>query len=75
MHPIPLFGPVGPELLIVIFLIVLLFGVRKIPNLGRSTGEAIGEFKKGRQELEEELQDNPETEQDSETVTNDANNA
>lgn len=61
---IPLFGPVGPEMLIILLVLVLLFGANKIPKLARSTGEAMGEFKKGREEIEEELNEaaNPGTE-------------
>ena len=49
--------PGGPELIIVLFVLVLLFGANKIPKLARSTGQAMGEFRKGRQEVEEELDD------------------
>ncbi|MFQ3476334.1 twin-arginine translocase TatA/TatE family subunit [Halonotius sp. F2-221B] len=52
---LPLFGPVGPEMLIILLVLVLLFGANKIPKLARSTGEAMGEFKKGREEIEKEL--------------------
>lgn len=42
----------------IIFLIaVLLFGANKIPKLARSSGQAIGEFKRGREELEDELRE------------------
>jgi sec-independent protein translocase protein TatA len=56
---VPLFPglPGGPELLIVLFVLVLLFGANKIPKLARSTGQAMGEFKRGREEIEEELQE------------------
>ncbi len=47
--------PGGPELLIVLALAVLLFGASKLPKLARASGEAIGEFQKGRAELENEL--------------------
>ncbi len=55
----PMFiGGLGPVELGVIFLIaVLLFGANKIPQLARSTGEAMGEFKKGREEVERELEE------------------
>ena len=54
----PLFAiPGGPELLVVLLLAVLLFGANKIPKLARSTGEAMGEFQKGREEVEQELQE------------------
>ncbi|WP_435069563.1 Sec-independent protein translocase subunit TatA/TatB [Haloplanus sp. C73] len=59
---VPLFPglPGGPELLIVLFVLVLLFGANKIPKLARSTGQAMGEFKRGREELEQELQEGSE---------------
>ena len=59
----PLFVPTpgGPELLIILFIAVLLFGASKIPKLARSTGEAMGEFKKGREKAEKELEEMRET--------------
>jgi twin arginine-targeting protein translocase, TatA/E family len=48
--------PGGPELLIILLIAVLLFGANKIPKLARSSGEAIGEFQKGREDVEQELQ-------------------
>jgi sec-independent protein translocase protein TatA len=47
--------PGGMELAVILLIAVLLFGANKIPKLARATGEAMGEFKKGRQELEQEL--------------------
>ncbi|MFW5978029.1 MAG: twin-arginine translocase TatA/TatE family subunit [Halohasta sp.] len=55
VNVLPLFGPVGPEMLVILLVLVLLFGANKIPKLARSTGQAMGEFKKGREEIEEEL--------------------
>lgn len=52
---IPLFGPIGPEMLVIVLVLVLLFGANKIPKLARSAGEATNEFKKGREDIEEEL--------------------
>jgi sec-independent protein translocase protein TatA len=41
-----LFGTVGPqELLIVLLLVIVIFGARKIPELGKSLGEGIRNFK------------------------------
>jgi sec-independent protein translocase protein TatA len=40
----------GPEWLIVLGVIVLLFGAKKLPELARSMGKASGEFKKGLKE-------------------------
>ncbi|MFC7007027.1 twin-arginine translocase TatA/TatE family subunit [Halalkalicoccus salilacus] len=36
---------------------ILLFGANKIPKLARSTGQAMGEFQKGREEIDQELQE------------------
>lgn len=53
----PLFGPIpgGIELAVIVLIAILLFGANKIPKLARSTGQAMGEFKKGREEVEQEL--------------------
>jgi sec-independent protein translocase protein TatA len=53
----PLFPgvPGGPELLIVLFVVVLLFGANRVPELARASGRAIGEFRRGREEIEREL--------------------
>jgi sec-independent protein translocase protein TatA len=63
---VPLFGPVpgGMEMVVILLIAVLLFGANKIPKLARSTGEAMGEFKKGRQEVEQELEELQEGEYD-----------
>jgi len=55
----PLFiGGLGPpELAIIALAVILLFGASKLPKLARSMGSATGEFKKGRQEVEEELEE------------------
>lgn len=39
--------PQGPELLIILFVVVLLFGGAKLPKLARSLGQAQNEFKQG----------------------------
>jgi len=42
-----LFGPVGPtELLLIALIIVVLFGARKLSELGKSLGDGIRNFKK-----------------------------
>ncbi|MHA2163614.1 MAG: Sec-independent protein translocase subunit TatA/TatB, partial [Candidatus Thorarchaeota archaeon] len=46
----------GPELIILIFIVViLLFGAKKIPELARGIGRAVGEFKRGKMEIEREI--------------------
>jgi len=60
---VPLFGPVpgGMEMVVILLIAVLLFGANKIPKLARSTGQAMGEFQRGREEIEQELEEVKET--------------
>lgn len=39
--------PQGPELIIILIVILLLFGGAKLPKLARSLGQAQNEFKRG----------------------------
>ncbi|MEO0446881.1 MAG: twin-arginine translocase TatA/TatE family subunit, partial [Verrucomicrobiota bacterium] len=41
-------GPI--QIAIIVFVIILLFGAKKLPQLARSMGESINEFKKGKEE-------------------------
>ncbi|MFT4889272.1 MAG: sec-independent protein translocase protein TatA [Halobacteriales archaeon] len=51
-------GGIGPmELAFILMIVVLLFGANKLPELARSSGQAMGEFRKGRQEIERELKE------------------
>jgi sec-independent protein translocase protein TatA len=43
-----LFGPVGlPEMLLILLIVVIIFGARRLPELGKGLGEGIRNFKKG----------------------------
>lgn len=71
---VPLFGPIpgGMEMFVILLIAVLLFGANKIPKLARSTGQAMGEFQKGRQQVEQELEEMEETmDPEAEIGTND----
>jgi sec-independent protein translocase protein TatA len=46
-------GGIGPlEIGIIVLIIVLLFGATKVPQLAKSFGQAMGEFKKAKKEAE-----------------------
>ena len=54
-------GPVGPtELLLIILIIVIIFGARKLPELGKSLGEGIKNFRKSITSKEKENEKPPE---------------
>ena len=41
-------GPIGlPELLIILFIVVIIFGATKLPQLGKGLGEGISNFRDG----------------------------
>jgi sec-independent protein translocase protein TatA len=42
-----LFGTLGlPEMLLILLIVVIIFGARRLPELGKSLGEGIKNFKK-----------------------------
>ena len=45
----------GPDLIIILLIILVLFGAKKLPMFARSLGKSMGEFKKAREEFESEL--------------------
>ena len=55
-----MFGLRGQELLIVLLIVLLIFGARKLPDLARSLGASAKEFRKG-------IEDGSETAEASET--------
>ena len=46
-----------PELLVILLIILLLFGATKLPEIARSLGKSIQEFKKGVKEIERDVND------------------
>ncbi|GAA4653873.1 twin-arginine translocase TatA/TatE family subunit [Anaerocolumna aminovalerica] len=51
-----MFGRIGPfELILILCIALVVFGPSKLPQVGRSLGEAIQEFKKGSSQVKKEL--------------------
>ena len=52
-----MFGSLGmPELIVIFVIALIIFGPRKLPELGRSLGRGIAEFKKATNELQNTLE-------------------
>ncbi|MTI29991.1 Sec-independent protein translocase subunit TatA/TatB [Xanthovirga aplysinae] len=49
--------PGGPELIIILIVIILLFGAKRIPDLARGLGKGIREFKDASKGVKEELKE------------------
>ena len=53
-----MFGPLGgPELIIIFLVALVVFGPRKLPELGRSLGKGLSEFKRASNELKNTIND------------------
>lgn len=64
-----LFGISGGEILILLLLILLLFGPRKIPEIARMIGKGMNEVRKVQREINSEIQRySPETENEPDTA-------
>lgn len=51
-------GPIGfPELVIILVVALIVFGPRKLPELGRSLGKSLSEFKRASNELRSTLEE------------------
>ena len=51
-------GPIGmPEMLVILVIALVVFGPRKLPELGRSLGRSLNEFKRASNELRSTLED------------------
>ncbi|RMG57944.1 MAG: twin-arginine translocase TatA/TatE family subunit [Bacteroidetes bacterium] len=51
-----MFGLGGQEILIILFVVLLLFGAKKIPELARGLGKGIREFKDASSEIKREIE-------------------
>ena len=64
-----MFGSIGmPELIIIFVIALIIFGPRKLPELGRSLGKSLAEFKKASNELRNTLEEEIRIEEQKEAV-------
>ncbi|HYX20104.1 MAG TPA: twin-arginine translocase TatA/TatE family subunit [Thermoanaerobaculia bacterium] len=53
-----MFGSVGmPELILIFVVALLVFGPKKLPELGKSLGRGLAEFKKASEDLKKTIED------------------
>ncbi len=51
-----MFGLGGGEIILILFIILLLFGAKKLPELAKGLGKGINEFKKASKDIKEEVE-------------------
>lgn len=62
-----MFGSLGPgELIIILLILVLLFGAKKLPQLGEGIGKALKNFKKSVNDAEADIDDKKEIKEENE---------
>lgn len=68
-----MFGSIGMQELIIIFVVALIiFGPRRLPDLGKSLGKSIAEFKRASNELRNTLEDEIRVDEQRQTKAADA---
>lgn len=53
-----IFNLVGPDMMVILLIVLLLFGAKKLPELARGMGRAVKEFSAARDEIEKEIAQN-----------------
>ena len=51
-----MFGLGGGDIVLLLFIILLLFGAKKLPELAKGLGKGINEFKKASSDIKEEVE-------------------
>ena len=60
-----LFGTIGwPEVLVLVFVALLLFGAKRIPELMKSMGKGIRGFKEGLKEIDDQINQSDDAKQE-----------
>ena len=53
---LPGLGPLGGhEIILILLVVLLLFGAKKLPELARGMGKSLGEFKKAKSDFDQEV--------------------
>ena len=47
----------GPDVLIILLIVLILFGAKKLPDLARGLGQSVNEFRKAREDIDREIND------------------
>ncbi len=70
-----MFGSIGmPELIIILVIALIIFGPRKLPELGKSLGRSLNEFKKASTDLQNTLEQEIKIEEQKEAAKKDDTN-
>jgi len=65
-----MFGSIGmPEMIIILVIALIIFGPRKLPELGRSLGKSLAEFKRASNELKNTLEEEIRLDEQREATT------
>jgi len=64
-----MFGTIGwPEIILILVVILLIFGARKLPDAGKALGKGIREFKKALKGIEEDIEEPEEKREESKSA-------
>jgi sec-independent protein translocase protein TatA len=47
--------PSGPDLIVLLIIVLVLFGAKRLPELARGFGQSVNEFKKAKEEFDKEV--------------------
>jgi len=65
-----MFGSLGfPELMVIFLVALLIFGPKRLPDIGRSIGKALGEFRRATNELKNTLEEEVRVEDQKKELT------
>ena len=63
------FGPVGlPEILIILVVVLLIFGPKRLPELAKGLGQSVREFRKGIKDIKNDIETEIEKDDSVETA-------